>query len=290
MKNAIDKIITDLQKLDPLSEAEKITGNEYKKDDATVMFGMHIQMKKSEDLKKLFTFTGDVHFSMKYKDYLKTLTGAGFEIVYEEKFINFRDKSDEFYYVLFNYHYGVLIAFDTYNENVNGGNMYYNWMPNSTSSRFDCTSSGGFYSSNSSKTDHLSLFNPSTLEEHIIENFPALPKWEEGQTYEEFKEIMNPIADERDRMFTEAEKKGFRAIWIGDHDCREGVLLNIKRFCEQGGLLIKWIKQPFMYLVHWGHKIPEGRGELGRDYKEITAEVISKLPARVQEAIGKYEQ
>jgi hypothetical protein len=42
------------------------------------------------------------------------------------------------------------------------------------------------------------------------------------------------------------------ATWVGNHDCREALVFNISRLEEHGNFVTPWVKQPFMWLSHYG--------------------------------------
>lgn len=69
-------------------------------------------------------------------------------------------------------------------------------------------------------------------------------------------------------------------IWQGDFDIREGLRYHIDWLNENGKILLKWIEQPFLWLLHYKDTKVENY-----DYEAINAERIALLPNKVQEAI-----
>jgi hypothetical protein len=69
--------------------------------------------------------------------------------------------------------------------------------------------------------------------------------------------------------------------WSGDTDIREGLRHKLDTMAEAGELLEDWIKQPFLWLLHYMDTKVEGY-----DHKAITAERIAMLPEDVRTAIS----
>jgi hypothetical protein len=70
-------------------------------------------------------------------------------------------------------------------------------------------------------------------------------------------------------------------VWAGDHDGREGIANNLAGLREVGDFLPVWAERPFLWLVNYSESKVGGY-----DYKAITAERISRLPAGVRDSIG----
>ena len=76
------------------------------------------------------------------------------------------------------------------------------------------------------------------------------------------------------------EIPGGTFVKCGSFNVREGFRHKLKLCEEKGVFLTKWIKQPFLWLLHYKDtKIP------GYSYEEINRGRISLLPLEVQEAI-----
>lgn len=70
-------------------------------------------------------------------------------------------------------------------------------------------------------------------------------------------------------------------IFIGQCDCREGIISIIKNLKSKGTFLKKWVERHFMWLCHHGDtKNPS------YDYKKIFDEKFPMLPDYVREAMG----
>lgn len=72
------------------------------------------------------------------------------------------------------------------------------------------------------------------------------------------------------------------SIWVGHHDCREGLKFHIRQLEAHGRLLPKWVERPFMWLLHHG----DTANNKPYDYKAINTERIALLPREVREAIS----
>ncbi len=74
-----------------LTEAEKITGKSYKKDDETMKLGFMLHMLAGEQKKRALTERGDSHYNHPYQDHLDLIENyGGFELVFEEDYKNDR--------------------------------------------------------------------------------------------------------------------------------------------------------------------------------------------------------
>jgi hypothetical protein len=76
------------------------------------------------------------------------------------------------------------------------------------------------------------------------------------------------------------EKDG-EDVWEGGKDAREGLRHHMKKVQENAVFLKKWVKQPFLWLLHY-----KDTKAKDYDYKAISAERISRLPKHIQEAIA----
>jgi hypothetical protein len=72
-------------------------------------------------------------------------------------------------------------------------------------------------------------------------------------------------------------------IWVGDHDCREGVRFHIDQLAEHGKFVTPWIEQPFLWLLHYMDTKDKKPGCI--NYKEVNRQRIAMLPQDVQDAI-----
>jgi hypothetical protein len=70
-------------------------------------------------------------------------------------------------------------------------------------------------------------------------------------------------------------------IWVGDHDCREGLKFHIRQLEENGSFLPKWVERPFLWMLHHG----DTANDKVYDYESLNAKRIAMLPREVREAI-----
>lgn len=279
-----------LQSIDPLAEAEVLTGKSYKEDKSTESLGFTMHIMKNQALASLLDEIGDTKFSENELNYVDKLSKFGFEVVLKEPFQNTHYKNIiEHLYILFNKELGVLIKFDTFGyegsepHNVNGGNIYYNWAANDFN-RNGCTSSGNMIHH---KFDNC-LFNSNLTPHEIDRNILSeKPKWEEDMKYEEYR----ALDDEWSKNYNSYKTfNNLRYVWSGSHDCREAAISNVKRLIEDGILLNKWIECPFYWLLNFSeYGKNENHDKFDKRARKITKERISKLPDYVQECIGEYK-
>jgi hypothetical protein len=142
-KDEIERVRRMLE-FDPVDEAEKTTGKEYQKDDGTAYLGLALQIESHRAKENYLRKHGDSYFGIGHQEYLKIVSDAGFETLLEETFINTDMTAHDKYYVMWNNQHGILLAFDTYGKNLNGGHYYYNWEPANIKTYYNHTSSGGF--------------------------------------------------------------------------------------------------------------------------------------------------
>lgn len=266
MKN----LIKEIQKEDPLVIAEQLTGKSYKEDDNTGLLGLAIQMEKNKILNQLMDKSDDTKFSEITEEYLRKVTDFGFEIVYSEDFQSEGWNSEvitEKLYILFHKEHSILLVFDTFRGNINGGNFYYNWSPNDIYNRMNCTSSGGYEG----------LYWKSDFSEELI-NPEESPNWDlNNQSWDEYI-ILQKEWSIRNKQY--CIDNNLRAIWVGYHDCREAIKNNINLMLKNGVFLKEWKKQPFLWLLHHGDTKVEGYS-----YEEINQKRLNLLPDYVKKCI-----
>jgi len=274
----------DIKKMlmvDPLSLAEEITGKSYKEDKDTSNLGLWLHIKHNEKKNRVLNAIGDTTFSMKLSDYFRVIKGFGFEDIYVEDFSD-KDGKDNKLYVLYHYDLGILLSFDTYFGNsVNGGKFYYNWSPNIGFETGNCTSSGGFYFSEGEM--HIGLIDEN-LNEYRIPNYPKEIPWT-SQSCEQFKLENKQIWEDQQILLEGAFGNGKRTVWIGNHDCREAVISNIKLMQECGKFLPTWIKQPTPFWVMTYADWEKNEDKQYHDADAITEKRIASFPIEVQERI-----
>lgn len=78
------------------------------------------------------------------------------------------------------------------------------------------------------------------------------------------------------------EKHNDGFVWVGYHNCSEDLEKTIENFEENGDFVVQWIKQPFLWLVHYGD-------DKRKEYKDINKQRIAMLPEGIQTAIRGIE-
>ena len=135
----MDENLKKLMALDPLAEAEKLTGNSYKEDKETSALGFLLHMKKSEELSTILKDKDDTCFSETTENYTRIVERIGFNKVWEKTFSyhcgwdkELKTEKQFIYY----HDAGVLLNFDTYRGSRNSANIYFQWKENSKEPRY----------------------------------------------------------------------------------------------------------------------------------------------------------
>jgi len=166
--------------LDPLLEAEKLTGKSYKEDDDTQWAGFGIMRAKSKAVEQELSERGDTTFRNQLDRYQEIITGYGFEKVLELDFNAAHDNKPEKFFVYW-HPYGLLLHFDTYQTyEVNGGNVQYCWSSTAEDAwRYTSSSSplGDGLILGSHDCREATIFNLENLRTHgeFICPWPKLP-------------------------------------------------------------------------------------------------------------------
>ena len=288
-----DKDIRDLLNYDSLHEAEKFTGKSYKTDKFTKAMGFITHIEHGYKKRKLLESLGDSTFSNTEENYLKIVKSIGFESVLTEPFIN-KDGTEERLHVMWNKNNSILLVFDTYTcsdtdgsfaragrevppPSVNGGRFYYNWSQN-TDSTTHCTSSRGCVTNGDGRKSYSHLFNDD-LTPHILPERLRLtePKFED-YSWDDYQN-KNNIWTSEVKSYIKDNK--LRTIYYGYHDCREAIKFNISQLNKNGKFLKKWVKSPFLWILHYMDTKEEGY-----DHEKITSERFNKLPKYVIDSIN----
>lgn len=77
-------------------------------------------------------------------------------------------------------------------------------------------------------------------------------------------------------------------VWVGDHDCREGLIANMTAMMRTGSFCATWYVQPSLYSLIHHHEWPEHSclwDDSKNSIKSIIAHRISQFPQHVQDAI-----
>ena len=260
--------IDKLQKLDPLSEAEKLTGASYKENKLTESIGFLFHMEKNKAMNALMDETGDTKFNDTEEDYLKKVLAFGFESILVEPFISSKG-IEERLHCLWHKEKSILLVFDTFTWGDDGS-----WakagktvpLPgvNGISDSNGCTSSGGCVT--------------AYADENFIErkNPVERPKWD-GKDYEKFSKKLDKweLKDKEYRT-----KNNLKYVWGGYHICREAVKHNINKMDENGVFVKKWMKMPFLWIINYMDTKNDNY-----DYKSLNNQRIAKFPQYVKDAI-----
>jgi hypothetical protein len=218
----------------------------------------------------------DSGFSNTLDDYKGIVTDLGFREVARVPFVGkspWKEDTDknEALYLYWRDKGGVLLSFDTYGENkINGGNLYYNWKPNNGIQHYRVTSSGGWECN-----------YPDDLAQA-----PYSERYVNGE--KQYTENLCRLERLRDEFFKA------NAVWVGYHDCREAIRHKINGLDEFGTFVTPWVKQPFMWLLHYMDTKDAETGEsldrLDRnyDYEGIMRERFALLPADVRAVTGEW--
>lgn len=287
----IEKKVLEFQKLDTLKEAESLTGKSYKKDKGTAWMGMSISFMKSEMMNNLLEHLDDTKMQETAENYLRITQNFGFEIVYQQPII--LNTRTETHYILFHKAYGIIINFSTHTwdansePNVNGGQMYYNWSPNRFNT--ELTSSGTYYQ-NPNELRYLGFFEPDLMTPYVIENYPEATKWDYITPWEEFMILNRPIQEQRNLKLQQALDDGKRVLWVGYHDCREGIITTIKAMLENGVFFPVWHECPFYWLSTLYQREKYLEPNFINDY-DLTHKIIGNLPEDAKVCInGTYRK
>lgn len=273
-KSKIEQLIN----VDPLSLAEKVTGKSYKEDDGTTMLGMGIQMDKSIQMERLMDATNDTKFSEETDSYISKIEAFGFEKIYEEEFDS--EGTLEKLYVFFHREYSILLNFYTYRGSRNGGDFYYNWIPNDRHNRYGLTSSGSMISNPNDKNRTCTFYwnedlTPHPLPKEIRDREPIL---NDETPWDVYRELSKSWTEEVGEYY---KNRNLIMIWKGSHDCREAVAYKITNLHNNGTFLKYWKKNAIFSLAHHGNW-----NSKGFDYEKNNERIYAKLPKYVQEVLG----
>ena len=107
----------------------------------------------------------------------------------------------------------------------------------------------------------------------------------------------NWIPKDGETYYNYISSGGFRKfddkfIWIGDHDCRNNIDVNIKNLKENGKFVVPWMERPFLWLLHYKDKEKCSNNTIDKDYYKLINEArILRLSKEIQIAIkGKDEK
>lgn len=152
-------------KMDPLAEAEKITGNSYKEDSATARLGFGMHLRHRQQVREELTLRGDTHYGSSWADTLRIFADLGFEVVHEHQFAGSYADRIETFIVLWRED-GVLAKAETFGSTGrNTADVFYNWRPNDdVQSTWEYTSSGGLHGPSYDRGEKLWIGNHDVRE------------------------------------------------------------------------------------------------------------------------------
>lgn len=135
--------IGSLLRFDPLAEAEKITGHDYKTDEDSGLLGFGIAIKHNERKAKALAATDDSHYGITFAGMTELMGRLGFEVVLTRAFTG-RDGVGEKHLVLWHPD-GILGTVESYQgDMLNIAEVYYNVRPHEEYLPWSVTSSGQY--------------------------------------------------------------------------------------------------------------------------------------------------
>lgn len=139
----IDK---DLFRIDPLYEAEKVTGRSYKEDKLTSDLGMLFHLQHTRNKKQMLIQNLDTHYSMLYSDYIKVVEDLSFKKL-DEWFYNSKD--NDFKEVMTHWYHdaGIYLVTETFTwdegrTSLNTAYLYMCWISDDPYYNYGITPSG----------------------------------------------------------------------------------------------------------------------------------------------------
>lgn len=263
-------------KLDPLSEAEKITGKSYKECEATSGLGTLFHFQHVQDKRKLLEATGDLSHCCTWNHFLDFMKSMEFELVLEDKFTYScfgQEESEEVCQLWWNDERGIICWAESYSGQTSLNAAKFYGCCKLKDHKY--TSSGGYkatpevtkrsreYDEVWSATARIAKFDrdlyDSITHDQIAEKI--------GITVEEVQKRIDgkPDWDE----FT----------WVGNWH-HEGIRHNITMIDEFSKWEREWVVRPFLWFASYKETKVEGY-----DYEAITEERISRLPQHIQDCI-----
>ena len=78
------------------------------------------------------------------------------------------------------------------------------------------------------------------------------------------------------------EKYNDKVVWVGSHDCRNNIDVNIRNLEENGEFVVPWINKPFLWLLHYKDT---KKYSTNKGYKIVNERRIKQLSEKIQIAI-----
>jgi hypothetical protein len=132
---------------DPLAEAEKITGEEYKHDKFTSALGFDLMRRSVEAKQHILSSRSDTYRGNSIQYYREVAEQLGFVKILEIKSQRQPHWPEYWYedtwFAYWHFQHSVLLIWETYSLNkVNTAKIYFNWKPNTTKDLIDLRYSG----------------------------------------------------------------------------------------------------------------------------------------------------
>lgn len=264
---------------DPILAAEKLTGKSYKEDKETDSLGMFLHMEHAQAKAKILEEAGDTHYNSPLDQYLAVTERLGFTVVSKRPFAynEHRDDPTTLHHFVLVHPGGAILIFDTYRwgqepEKVNGGKLLYNWKPNALYREMQRASHDHYKTERELKeaieVRRRENGDTTALEErlaaHLALPVPPMPPHVTSSGGYEYPDpdvpmmIPNPdyVGDEEARklhccdlranaLIDNPERDPDKYVYVGYHDCREGLAYNFSRLCEWGDFVTPWIEMPY---------------------------------------------
>lgn len=136
-----DDYMRKLLDLDPLSEAEKITGHDYKEDRNTMLIGLGIGQAHQAAKAEVLAARDDTTFSMSWFDTMRIFSDLGFRIVHQHSFAGGREEK----FVVLWHSDGILAKAESYGAERNAADIYFNLRVNEDVNPWCIRGSGGLH-------------------------------------------------------------------------------------------------------------------------------------------------
>lgn len=171
-----------LLSIDPLAEAERMTGKSYKDDNETMRLGMGLHMIHAETTERALKAAQDSHFSMGLADTLALYADMGFVEVLRDEFVGTTYSDEpcpaETFHIL--WRDGILVTVESYNTTGrNSTKAYYNVAIRDQSDMWSRTSSGRLTDDDVWVGDHDGRQGIRTNLARLAEVGDFLPVWRE---------------------------------------------------------------------------------------------------------------
>lgn len=117
--------LSDLMKVDPLADAEKITGKSYKDDEGTSALGFLLHLGHVDEVKAAAVAENDTHYGASFAYALAVYRDLGFDMVLADEVVAEGDLTER--YVVLWHPDGILGTLESYGgDGMNSAKIYYN--------------------------------------------------------------------------------------------------------------------------------------------------------------------